>query len=292
MNKRLNEFFKTIDVKYMIYGDTDSLYFTFGNIVEKYYKDKTDLQITSALDKLMKDHINKFITEATDSIAEMQNYYKKTIVFKREAISSGGFWLAKKKYVLKVYDNEGVLYKDGDYKFMGLEVVRSSTPEIARESLKKCVIHIINKDIESLRKVVDETHEQFKTVNIEDIAFPRGVNNLKKYSSDSTIYVDDASVPIHVRASLLHNHYVEKFGIGNIVQPIEEGAKIKFTYLREPNHFKENVIAFVDKLPIEFKLDKYVDREMQFDKVFMKPIDGIMKAIGWELEDKDENLFD
>lgn len=291
MNKRLNEFFKTVDVKYMIYGDTDSLYFTFGNIVEKYYKGKTDLQITAALDKLMKEHINKFITEATDAIAAMQNYYKKTIVFKREAISSGGFWLAKKKYALKVYDNEGVIYKDGDYKFMGLEVVRSSTPEIARNSLKQCVIHIINKDIDALRKVVGETHEQFRTVEVERIAFPRGVNNLEKYSDDSTIYSKDGSVPINVRAALLHNHYLEKYDIGNTVQPIEEGAKIRFLYLKEPNHFKENVIGFVDRLPIEFKLDKYVDRELQYEKVFLKPIDGIMKAIGWELEEKEEDLW-
>jgi DNA polymerase elongation subunit (family B) len=290
MNMRLNEFFKTVGVKYMIYGDTDSLYFTFGNIVEKYYKGKTDLQIVAALDKLMEEHIRKFIVEATDSIATMQNYYKKTIVFKREAISSGGFWLAKKKYALKVYDNEGVLYKDGDYKFMGLEVVRSSTPEIARELLKKCVIHIIDKDIDALRKVVEETHQEFRTVDVERIAFPRGVNNLKKYSDETMIY--GGGTPIAVRAALLHNYHVDKLGISDTTQPIEEGEKIRFLYLKEPNHFKEDVIGFVDRLPNEFKLDKYVDREKQYEKVFLNPIDGIMKAIGWELEEKEENLFD
>lgn len=298
MNKRLNEFFKTKDIKYMIYGDTDSLYFTFGNIVAKYYAGKTDLQITAALDKLMKDHISKFINEATDSISETLNYYKKTLVFKREAISSGGFWLAKKKYALKVFDNEGVVYKEGDFKILGLEVVKSSTPEIARDALKKCVIHIINKDIDALRTVMEETHQQFRTVAIERIAFPRGVNNLAEYSSETTIYVrsikgdSTTRTPINVRAALLHNFYIEHFGVGDTVQPIEEGDKIRFIYLKTPNHIKENVIGFVDRLPIEFKLEKYVDRELQYEKIFLAPIDGIMKAIGWELEDKEENMFD
>lgn len=432
MDMRLNEFFKTKGVKYIYYGDTDSLYMTFGNIVEKYYKGKTDLEITSALDKLMENHLRKFVNEATDHIAKVQNYYKKTIEFKREAIGSGGFWCVhpdtnivtetgefnivdlfeslesyadirevtninclslspnnleiidqithvmrkqysgdmyiistingysvkvtanhlvlvlskhgqewvmaknlqfcdtivtlgnngyvsqltitkehydgyvydisvkenanffangicvhncgKKKYALKVYNNEGVQYNDGDYKILGLEVVRSSTPAIARKALKECVIHIINKDIEKLRSVVDTTHSEFKVAKIEDIAFPRSANNLLKYSSETMVYTK--GTPIAVRGALLHNHFMEKLNLTDTYQPIEEGARIKFIYLKEPNHFKENVIAFDENLPKEFKLEKYVDRELQFDKVFMAPIDGILKAVGWELEEK------
>ena len=282
VNMRMNEFFKTQNHQYLFYGDTDSLYFSFGNIVEKYYKGKTDLQITDALDVLMEQHLRKFINEATDKIAENQNYYKKTIVFKREAIGSGGFWLAKKKYALKVFNNEGVVYKDGDYKILGLEVVRSSTPEMARKALKECVIHVINKDIDSLRIVKEKTHAQFKTFPTAQIAFPRGVNNLEHYSDETTIY--SKGTPIAVRGALLHNYFVDSMNLENLYQPIEEGGKVLFTYLKEPNHFKEDVIAFVDKIPTEFNLEKYVDREKQFEKVFMAPLEGIMKAVGWQLE--------
>jgi len=68
VNNRFNEFFKTKDVKYLLYGDTDSIYFTFGNIVEKYYKDKTPIEITGALDKLIEKYLKQFITEATNNI--------------------------------------------------------------------------------------------------------------------------------------------------------------------------------------------------------------------------------
>jgi DNA polymerase elongation subunit (family B) len=187
-----------------------------------------------------------------------------------------------KKYALKVHDNEGVRYDTPDYAITGIEVVRSSTPQIARAALKECVIHIINKDIESMRDIVKLTHEKFITSPSEDIAFPRGVNNLLEYSSDQTIYAK--RTPIAVRGALLHNHFIKKMDIENKYQPIEEGSKILFLYLKEPNHFRENVISFVDKIPNEFNLEKYVDREEMFYKVFLKPLEGIMKAVGWELE--------
>lgn len=283
-NKRFNDFFKTDSKKYTCYRDTDSCFFSFGDIVKKYYSGKTDLQIVDALDKLIEKHLRPFIDEATDEIASAQNHYTKTIFFKRENICSGGFWLAKKKYALKVYDSEGVRYPEGDYKIMGIEVVRSSTPAIAREALKQCVIHVIDKDIDKVRNDVNIAHQQFLTVPVEEIAFPRGANNLSVYSSKETIY--GKGTPIAVRGALLHNHYLEKMSLEDKYEPIQEGAKIRFIYLKEPNHFKENIIAFTDNLPPEFRLHDYVDREMQFEKVFLAPLNSIMKAVGWKLEEE------
>jgi DNA polymerase elongation subunit (family B) len=283
-NKRFNEYFKTNGVKYTIYRDTDSCFFTLKNVVEKYWSGLPDLKIVDALDKLIESHLRKFIDEATDTIADSQNYYIKTIFFKRENICSGGFWLAKKKYALKVYDSEGVRYPDGDYKIMGIEVVRSSTPEIARISLKECVVKVIDKDIESLREVVRGAHEQFRTVPIGRIAFPRGANNLIEYSHEETIY--KKGCPIAVRAALLYNHHIDRLGLQGLYEHIQEGDKIQFIYVKEPNHFRENIIAFSEELPKEFNLDKFIDRELQFEKVFMAPLNGILKAVGWKLEEE------
>lgn len=283
-NKRLNDFFKTNAVNYIAYMDTDSSMFAVGNIVQKYYGDKTPEQIVEALDVLMEKHLRVFINEATDKIAEEQNYFKKTIFFKREKICSSGFWVAPKKYALKVYDNEGVRYKEPDYAITGIEVVRSSTPEMARKALKECVIHVINKDIDALRLIKERTHKEFLTVPVEEIAFPRGVNNLEQYSDENTIY--GRGTPIAVRGALMHNHFIDKLDLGNIYQPIEEGGKILFLYIKEPNPFKENVISFSEILPPEFGLDSYVDRELQFEKVFVAPLNGIMSAVGWTLEEQ------
>lgn len=188
---------------------------------------------------------------------------------------------ARKKYALKVYDSEGVRFPDGDYKIMGIEVVRSSTPEIARDALKECVALIIDKNLDALRVTVDKVHEQFRTVSPELIAFPRGANNLLEYSHQTTIYTK--GTPIAVRASLLHNHLIDSLKIGNLYQKIQEGDKIRFIYLKEPNQIKENIIAFSEKLPEEFGLEKFIDRETQFEKVFMAPLDNILKAVGWKL---------
>ena len=233
----------------------------------------------------MESHLRKFINEATENISKMLNYrLDDALVFKREAIGSGGFWLAKKKYALKVYNNEGVQYDNGDFKILGLEVVRSSTPQIARDYLRECVVHVINKDIDKLREVVDIVHKKFLTESIESISFPRGANNLLEYSDENTIY--RPRTPIAVRAALLHNHYIDKLGLTLKYQPIDEGERIKFVYLKEPNHFKENVIGYTDKLPKEFHLEEYIDRELQFEKVFMSPLNGIMTAVGWSIEEK------
>lgn len=284
--KRLNDFFKTKDVKYQVYSDTDSFFVTIGNVVSKYYTGKSNEDIVEALDKLMENHLRKFVEEATEEVSKRQNFYQNTLFFKREKICSSGFWVAAKKYALKVYDNEGVRYSEPDYAITGIEVVRSSTPEIARKSLKECVIHVINKDIDALRLDVESAYKQFISASAEDIAFPRGANNLDKYSSDVTIYTKGC--PIAVRGCLLHNFYINELNLGNKYQPIEEGAKIKFIYLKTPNTIKENIIAFDEVLPPEFNLDKYVDRELQFQKVFMAPLDGIMKAVGWQLEEQSD----
>lgn len=283
-NKRLNDFFKTTNVNYIVYMDTDSSMFTLGTVIRKHYKEYDDFKITEILDKLVENHLREFINEATNTIAKHQNYYTPTIFFKREKICSAGFWVAPKKYALKVYDNEGVRYAEPDFAITGIEVVRSSTPAMVREALRNCVQLIINNKIDELRVLTEKTHSDFMTANIEEIAFPKGVNNLIKYSSDENIYGNGC--PMHVRAALLHNHYLDKFGLENDYQPIEDGDRIKYVYLEEPNPFKENVIGFFDKLPIEFKLDKYVNRELQFQKTFLDPLNGIMKAVGWKLEEE------
>lgn len=220
--------------------------------------------------EITKEHYNGYVYDIT--VEKNSNFFANGICVHN---------CAKKKYALKVYNSEGVLYPEGDYKIMGIEVVRSSTPAMARDALKKCVISVIDKDIEGLRKHINNTHEQFKVVPVEEIAFPRGANNLSAYSSPETLYTKGC--PIAVRGAILYNHYIHKFGLEDRYDLINEGDKIKFLYIKEPNKFKENIIGFLNILPPEFGLDSYVDRELQFEKVFMKPIEGILDAVSWEL---------
>ena len=64
--------------------------------------------------------------------------------------------------------------------------------------------------------------------------------------------------------------------------PIRGGDKIKYIYLYPNNPMKEDVIGFVDVLPPEFKLHKFIDNDTQFEKAFLEPAKLILDAIGWK----------
>lgn len=231
---------------------------------------------------ITKEHYEGYVYDI--SVEKNQNFFANGICVHN---------CAPKKYALKVYDNEGVRYSEPDYAITGIEVVRSSTPEIVRKTLKDCIVHVIDRNIDKVREIVEQTHQQFMTAPIESIAFPRGANNLLKYSDKSTIYKLKASCPIAVRGSLLYNYHIKQKKLTNKYEEIQEGDKVKFIYVKLPNPMKEDVIAFVDKLPPELGLDKYIDRELQFEKAFMAPLYGIMKAVGWVLEEQNtlEDFF-
>lgn len=283
-DKRFNEFFKTTNIPYVVYMDTDSVFFTLKNVVEKYWVNQPDLKVVDALDSLMEKKLRPFIDEATDTIARVQNHYVKTIYFKRENICSGGFWIGKKRYALKVYDSEGVRYPDGDYKIMGIEVVRSSTPMLVRSALKADIALIIDKNLEQLKLNVIATRKKFDSSEPNTIAFPSSANNLAQYTGTDKPYAKGC--PIGPRASLLYNHMLEKNQLFDRYDKIVEGDKIKFIYLKLPNPLQENVIAFVDELPKEFGLHKYIDIDTQYEKTYLKPLTNILEAVGWALEEK------
>ena len=202
---------------------------------------------------------------------------------KRESIADKGIWTAKKRYILNVYDNEGVLYKEPKLKIMGLESVRSSTPQWCRENIQALIKVIINTDEKTVIKTIDEYREIFKTLSFNDIAFPRSVKGLSKYKSSKDIYVK--ATPIHVRGALLYNYHLKEKNLTRKYQLIRDGEKIKFAYLKEPNILGENVIAISTVLPKELNLEKYIDYDLQFEKSFLQPVKNILDVIGWKSEE-------
>jgi DNA polymerase elongation subunit (family B) len=192
---------------------------------------------------------------------------------------------------MNVWDNEGVRYTTPDLKVMGLEIVRSSTPSVVRDSLKESVRLCLTSDEKTLHRYIEETKKDFMTKSVEDIAFPRGCNNIAKYTDVSNIYAK--GTPIHVRGGLLYNHYLIERGLAKKYEKIQEGDKVKFVYLKEPNIIRENCISFIGTLPKEFDLHKYVDKELIFDKAFLEPLKTIVKTLGWKTEPENtlEDLF-
>ena len=201
---------------------------------------------------------------------------------KRESIDDKGIWTAKKRYILNVYDSEGVRYKEPKLKIMGIESVRSSTPQWCRVNIQSLIGTIINTDEQTVIKSIGDYRTLFKNLTFSEIAFPRGVKGLSKYKSSKDIYIK--ATPIHVRGTLLFNHQLRERKLTKKYQLIRDGEKIKFAYLKEPNILGENVISIATVLPSEFDLERFIDYDLQFDKSFLQPIKNILDVIGWKTE--------
>ena len=291
LDNYMNKVCGTEDEMYSFYSDTDSCYVTCQNLVENFFPDKGVDKTVELLDKIGTDKIEPAIDQAMTKLANYTNAFENKIFFKREVIADKGIFVAKKRYALNVLDDEGLRLQKAKLKVMGLEIVRSSTPGPIRESLREAVRLILTSTQEELHSFIENTKQDFHTMTAEDIAFPRGCNNMAKYHSTADIY--SKGTPIHVRGGLLYNYYVSKLNLNLKYEQIQEGDKIKFLYLKEPNPLKENTIAFVAKLPNEFGLEKYVDYELIFQKAFLDPLDNILKPIGWHTEPQAtlEDLF-
>ena len=288
--KTLNQFFnkvlKTKDKDYVVAIDTDSCIVTFGPLVDAAVpKDATQEQIIDFIDRVCKERIEPLLDSSYADLGKYTNAFEQKMNMKREAIADSGIHLARKKYIMNVLDNEGVRYTEPELKMMGIEAIRSSTPEACRDSIKETIRLIMQSTEEETQKYIQEFKEKFMSLSFEDIAFPRGVNGLSKYKgTGDRIY--EAKTPIHVRGSLLYNQELKNRNLQNKYQMIQEGDKIKFCYLKTPNSIKENVISVYDVLPREFGLDKYIDYEKQYEKAYLEPIRSILKMIDWDEEER------
>ena len=282
VNNFLNDLLKTKNVVYVVASDTDSIYVKLGAVVDKIFKDKSDIRkVVKVLDKFCEEKLQKEIDRSYDKLAKYTNAYENKMVMKREVIANKGIWTAKKRYILNVYNEEGVDMKDPKLKIMGIEAVNSSTPAPCRIKIKEALKVIMNKDENALIQFIDEFRTHFKKLRPEEIAYPRSCNNLKKYSSSTDIY--QKSTPIHVKGALLYNNMLKKKSLVKYEQ-IQEGDKIKFIVLKEPNPLREKVISFPTYLPKEFNLHQYIDYDEQFDKSFLEPLRFIVNAINWNFE--------
>jgi len=297
LNTFLNETFKTEDYDYVVASDTDSVYLRCGNLVEKVCPNKTKQEMVEFLHKASEEIILPFIEKQYADLSEtMGAMHPEVISMEREVIADKAVWTAKKRYMMRVYDSEGVRYDPPKQKIMGIETTRSSTPQVVRDSLKEAVNLILTTDEDTVIKFIDDFREKFKTFSVEEIAFPRGVNGIKKYASHKFIY--QKSTPIAVKGSLIYNHYVDRLGLHKKYRKIVDGDKIKFVHLKSPNPLggvagQDQVVAFPNDLPKEFELDRFIDYDHQFEKAFLQPLKGILDKIGWNWEEVStlEGLF-
>ena len=284
VNEYLNKLLKTEDHDYVIASDTDSIYLCLDLLVRTVFdgKDVSKERIVSFLDDACKHRIEPFISKSYQELADYVGAYEQKMFMKRENIAEKGIWTAKKRYVLNVWDSEGVRYEKPKLKMMGIEAVKSSTPGVCREKIRECIEVILTSSEEDAQSFISNFRKEFSKLPVEDISFPRGCNNLNKWSSPTVIY--GKGTPIHVRGALLYNFHNKKNKLTHKYPLIRDGDKIKFVYLKNPNKIGENVFSYLQTFPKELGLDRYVDYDLQFDKSFLEPVRVIMESIGWQPE--------
>ena len=283
LNKYLNDLLKT-DNDYVIAVDTDSVYLNLGPLVDKFLsKQKDDKEkVVNLLDKICQEQLEPYIDKCYVKLADYVNAYDQKMQMKRENIADRGIWTAKKRYILNVWDSEGVRYEEPKLKIMGIEAVKSSTPAPCRKMIKDGLKVMMEGTEDEMIKFIDQARLKFNKLSVEELAFPRSISDVNKHKSHITIY--GKGCPIHVRGSLLHNHYIKERGLDNKYSLINNGDKIKFVYLKKANPIRENVISFLNDFPYELGLDKYIDYELQFNKAFLEPVKVILDSIGWNVE--------
>ena len=286
VNGYLNKLLNSNEKDYVIASDTDSIYICLDDLVTKVYGDREVSQekVVDFLDKACKEKIEPFIDKSYQELAEYTNAYEQKMFMKRENIAARGIWTAKKRYILNVWDSEGVRYNQPKLKMMGIEAVKSSTPMPCRKAIKDALNIMMTGEQDELIQFVNNFKEEFYSLPPEDIAFPRSVNGLRKYKASTTVY--SKGTPLHVRGTLLYNFHIEKKKLEYKYPLVQEGEKIKYLHLRRPNKIQQNVISFLNTFPRELGLEGQIDRDAQFKKSFLDPLQIITSVIGWETERK------
>ena len=287
IERKLNEFVNkalgTEDHDYVIASDTDSIYLHLGPLVTRVFGDEAPAQrVVPVLNEFCEKKVEPFIQKSYDELSDYLNCYEKTLVMKRECIAEKGIWTAKKRYILNVWDNEGVRYDEPKLKMMGIEAVKSSTPAPCRAYIKQALKIIMEGTEDQLIDFIEEKRLEFSSLEPEQIAFPRSASNITKYLSNTTIY--SKGTPLHIRGCVMFNHLLREKKCTHKYNLINDGEKIKFTYLKLPNPSRENVIAFISELPREFGLKDFIDYDTMYNKSFIEPMKLILDTIGWRTE--------
>ena len=277
VNGAMQDVLKT-DEDYVVAIDTDSVYIRMGDLVEK-FAPKNPVKF---LDKICADHFEKVLADSYATMADATGAYENRMEMGREVIADRGIWMAKKRYILNVHNNEGVQYKTPKLKMMGIEAIKSSTPQVVRDKFKEIFRVIVEGTEIDTQGYIRDFRSHFKTLPPEDVSFPRGVSNLAKWKDRKTIF--KKGTPIHVRGALCYNNAIVENDINRRYESVKQGEKIKFVYLKMPNRLGQNVVSYPLNLPEELGLHKYVDYDLMFDKTFLDPLIPILDAVGWDAE--------
>ena len=279
LNQYFNEILQTEDEDYVLASDTDSVYITFEKLIDK-LNPKDPVKF---LDQICTEKIEPFIDGKYAELAEYVNAYEQKMVMAREVIADKGIWTAKKRYILNVHNSEGVQYAEPKLKMMGIEAVKSSTPQVCRDKIRDALKLIMVGDEKELNDFIQDFRKEWMEMDAASIAFPRSCNGMDKWKDDNSVY--RKGTPMHVKGALIYNHQLKVNKLTAKYPKILDGEKIKFVHLKDPNPYQCNAFTFLTDCPQELDINKYIDYDKQFEKAYVDPLKFITSAINWYIDD-------
>ena len=283
-----------IEKSIIVYGDTDSGYFTIAPILKKLGVNLLDSEsnITNEAMKVV-NYLDEYLNRNINELAKEQLYtLDSRYVFKREVIADSGTFLMKKNYILHINDEEGK--KVDKFKYVGVKVAKSTISKTIKTGIKKVVeVALTTKDEKKTNEAYKQVYEEFKNLNIDEMAFRTAVHNLDNYAKNSSLQKFESGSPVHVKASIAYNILLKQLKIDDKYEGIASDQKIKWFYVKK-NPYNLNGIAYTGKYPTEFKLQ--VDIDTMFVKLMAQELERVYECIGWRIPDlKNEvetNLMD
>jgi len=299
VNEKLRSFLKT-DHDFLVYGDTDSVYFSLEKIVDKLTVTKT----ADILDKMVsfdQKFIDGWVQEYIELYSDNFNAFNRSVIgAKLEKIADKGIFVAKKKYALRaVWDEGSYLVENPKMAVTGLEIVRSSTPKFCRVYLKKSLPIIMDQDEKAVADFIKDVKVKFMEAPLDDIARVSGIGTLSYIGDIGSRFIkvkDNGSydlnkmgkpqtAPINARAALNSNIFAREQGIDSTFPQITAKDKIKYIFLKTPNIVGDDVIAFFDSRFLEKSgVDEMADREHMFETFFMQPLNLMLDAVQYNVK--------
>ena len=278
---------KALDILFrallIIYNDTDSSYASIELLIKH-------LGLNF---KNEKGEVHDDIYKLEDELVEYLNqqimiWGKKTFnskdcrfVFKRECIGEVGVFLQKKRYVMNILDDEGA--KINKTKYTGVEVVRTTLPNSLKPHMKNVIeIMLSTQDYQQTNEAMKVVYEKFKDLPITDIASVMGLKGYEKYAGQCDGMKTVKGMPIHCKASYFYNQLLKLHKLDKKYETIGSGDKVRFFYVKKPNRYNVDSIAYKYEWPEEFNEFFKPDYDKIYEKLIFAPIERFYNAVNWK----------
>ena len=271
--------------EYIVYGDTDSCYYTVEPFVNKYLEthpnaDKQEL--TDFCLKFADKVVQKVIDDSIDLIAKRFNCQDKSrMAAKVEVVCDVMINCAKKKYYARVLDAEGVRYDPANphIKIMGLELAKSTTPQWVKDTISQAVPILFDKNESDLKNWIKTIKNSYLQASLWDISQVCKSNNLK-YT------LGEKSVPFQAKMALVYNKFIKENNLQSSFRLIQEREKFRGLRLLKNNPFGVEIIGYCDERFAEKYLKQYIDYDAMFDDTFLSALKLMTDCMDYDVYEK------